>query len=184
MTKQRLIIPCFDYAKQSDCPTEPTVSVLPLVPELAHLVISRRRELGTSCSSVLQSMGICLISSHTLILFHQGQSCPFQFQALSPRIPISLYLSATPCLLLQVLPASETFYYASVYNFLLSSRVGTYGCWCQPPSSLASLIVPSFSSQCSYASGEGCFSVLQQSIAVIFCHTLPALSLFLVYIFC
>lgn len=87
MTEQRLIIPSFDYCKQSDCPTEPAISILPLVPELAHLVLPGRRELATSCSNVLHSVGICLKSSRTFYSLPLGAKVSLKtFQTFSPHI--------------------------------------------------------------------------------------------------
>lgn len=76
--------------------------MLPLVPELAHLVLSRRRELGTSCSNALHSVDICLKSSHTVYSLLLGAKVSLKiFQTISPWILtsqpyLSLFISEPP----------------------------------------------------------------------------------------
>lgn len=64
------------------------ITVPPLVPKLPHLVLSGRRELGTSCSNLLHSVGICLKSSHT-----------FYSLPLEAKTSLKMFLTIIPCIL-------------------------------------------------------------------------------------
>lgn len=64
------------------------ITVPPLVPKLPHLVLSGRRELGTCCSNLLHSVGICLKSSRT-----------FYSLPLEAKTSLKMFLTIIPCIL-------------------------------------------------------------------------------------
>lgn len=110
------------------------------MPELAHLMLSRRKELGTSCSSVLQNVGICLRSSHILSSLPLCAKVDFSvsnfFLRFFPLSCICFDLSVSHPLPITAVP---TCLRDILSYFFLQIFVGYSWYW--PSSSLASLTV-------------------------------------------